>query len=116
MLIPYEKCKIIRFIVDGQLIKIDPTCDIVDLVPGTEKYVRADFLFSSEWRSYVKVVGFYSSMGREYEPQELKDGRSCWIPSEALKKREFKVSVIGKNADSKLVTNKVAVRQNGGRT
>ena len=115
MITPYKDCKIIRFIVDGQLITLDPTCEIGDLVPGTEKYVRADFLFSSEWREYVKVVGFYSSLGREYEPQVLKDGRSCWIPAEALKKRVFKVSVLGKKADSKIVTNKLAVRQNGGR-
>jgi hypothetical protein len=105
----------LRFIVDGQIIKQDPTCDFSDLVPGTEGYLRAEFSFSPEWTGCVKVAGFFSNMGFEYRPQVLKDGKACIIPSEALEKRAFKVQVIGKKDNFKLTTNKLLVAQTGGK-
>lgn len=104
----------LKFIVDGQIIKQDPNCDFSGLVPGTEQYLEAEFSFSPEWSECAKVAAFYSLMGREYEPQILKDGKSCLIPSEALKRRVFKIQVIGKKEDFKITTNKVSVSQNGG--
>lgn len=106
----------VRFIVNEQIIKQDPTCDFSDLVPGTEGYLQAEFVFSPEWNGYVKVAKFCSNMGREYTPQVLKDGKTCLVPAEALKKRVFKVSIVGKKEKLKLTTNKVAVSQNGGKT
>lgn len=105
----------VRFIVNGQIITQDPNCDFSDLVPGTEGYLQAEFAFSSEWNGYVKVAKFCSDMGREYTPQVLENGKTCMIPAEALKRRIFKVSVIGKKKNLKLTTNKVAVSQNGGK-
>lgn len=105
----------LKFIVEGQVIKQDPSCDFSGLVPGTEEYIQAEFKFSSEWGTYVKAAAFYSVMGREYEPKPLKDGRTCMVPAEALKKRVFKVGIVGKFGDSKLKTNKVKIEQNGGK-
>lgn len=105
----------LRFIVKGQVITIDPTCDFSNLVPGTEGYLQAEFSFSPEWRGSAKAASFYSVMGKEYEPQMLVNGR-CMIPAEALKKRAFKVAVVGKNNGFRLLTNKVTVTQDGGRT
>lgn len=105
----------LKFIVDNQLIKPDPKCDFEGLVPGTEDYLKAEFIFSEEWAGYTKVAGFYSAMGKEYPPQLLKDGKSCIIPAEALKRRVFKVRVIGKKSEQKITTNKLAVSQNGGK-
>ena len=105
----------LRFIVDNQTIRQDPNCDFSGLVPGTEGYLQAEFKFSREWNGCAKVVGFYSSLGREYPPQILKDGKTCMIPSEALEKEVFKIQVLGKRDNYKIVTNKVAVRQNGGK-
>lgn len=118
MTIPYEnkKNRTIKFIVDGQIIKLDPSCDISNLVPGTEQYLRAEFTFSPEWAGYVKVASFHSMMGREYSPQVLTDGRTCLIPATALSKRIFKVSIVGKKDNQKLITNRVAISQNGGKT
>ena len=118
MTIPYEnkKNRTIKFIVDGQIMKLDPDCDISNLVPGTEQYLRAKFTFSPEWDGYVKAARFHSMMGREYPPRLLADGRTCLIPATALSKRSFKVSVVGKKDDQKLTTNRVAVSQNGGKT
>ena len=105
----------LKFIVDNKIIKQDPKCDFSDLIPGTEKYLRAEFSFSPEWNGFKKVVAFWSALGKEYPPQVLSDGKSCIIPFEALKRRTFKVQVVGERGDLKLTTNKVAVSQNGGK-
>lgn len=101
----------LKFIVDKQIIKPDPNCDFTGLIPGTEGYLKAEFEFSPEWRNCVKVAQFLCR-GKECEPQMLEDNQ-CIIPTEALIGRAFGVRVIGKRNDLKLVTNKVAVCQNG---
>lgn len=105
----------LKFIVDQQIIKLDPHCDFSGIVPGTEGYLQAEFSFSSEWTSCTKVAAFYSIMGKEYPPQLLSDGKTCKIPTEALTNRAFRVQIIGKKSDLKLITNKVTVSQNGDR-
>lgn len=101
----------LKFIVEGQAIKCDPACDFSGLVPGATQQIRAEFTFSKEWTSVAKVAAFYSRLGTEYEPQALNDGRSCVIPIEALKKRMFKIQILGKNG---LITNKLEIEQEGG--
>lgn len=108
--------KTLKFHVDGQTITLDPDCDVNTLIPGTNGYVQAKFVFSSEWKNCVKVVAFYSNLGTEYEPRVLKNGEVCDIPPEALKKSIFKVKVLGKRNDYTICTNKVIVHQKGGRT
>lgn len=103
----------LRFIVDKQAIKQDPKCDFEGLIPGTEGYLRAEFSFSPEWNGYIKVAAFYSSMGKEYPPQLLKDGKTCMIPVEALARRLFKIQLLGEKSGSKIKTNKVTINQNG---
>ena len=105
----------VKFIVDGQVITQDPSCDFSRLVPGSEKYLKAEFIFSKDWNGRIKVARFWSIMGKEYEPQALPDGKSCLVPAEALKKRAFKVQIMGKDDKSKILTNKVKVNQDGGR-
>ena len=104
----------LKFVVNGQNISLDPSCDIADLVPGTSGYVDAEFDFSKEWDGCAKVAAFYSNLGREFEPQFLKNGKVCKIPTEALKKSIFKVKILGQKADYKICTNKVVVYQKGG--
>lgn len=106
----------LKFIVDGLIIKQDPNCDFSNLVPGTSGYLQAEFKFSSEWTGTVKVAGFYSMLGKEYEPQALDEANRCVIPTEALKHEKLKIQVYGLGeADYKLKTDKVVVCQNGGR-
>ena len=107
--------RILRFIVENQIIKQDPTCDFTNLIPGSEGYLEAEFSFSKEWDNCAKVAAFYSPLGKEYPPRVLADGKSCVIPFEALEKKTFKIQVIGKKKDFKIKTNKVVVCQNGGR-
>lgn len=108
--------EILKFIVDGQNIALDPTCNVDKLVPGTERYVLAEFVFSKEWDSCSKVAAFYSNLGREFEPQILKDGKLCVIPSQALRMSVFKVKVFGKKDNYTICTNKIIVHQKGGKS
>lgn len=105
----------LRFIVKEQLVEADPNCDFSGLVPGTKGYLEAAFSFSPEWSGYTKIASFYSVMGKELPYQILKDGESCVIPEEALKRREFKIQILGKRGDSVLTTNRLTVKQDGGR-
>lgn len=104
----------LKFIVDGQTIKKDPSCDFEGLVPGTDKYLTVEFVFSPSWNQCVKAARFYSPLGKEYKPCVLSDGRKCVVPTEALTKRAFKVQVQGVGHNYTLTTNKVTVSQNGG--
>ena len=104
----------LKFIVECQIIRQDPNCDFSNLVPGTEGYLRAEFSFSQEWKGCTKVASFWSAVGDEYPPQVLADGASCLIPAEATQKYAFKIGVVGKSSHTRIVTNKVIVKQNGG--
>lgn len=105
----------LKFIVEDQIVKQDPNCDFSGLVPGTKGYLQAEFSFSSAWDGYVKVAAFHSIMGREYEPQPLENGTTCMIPAEACAKKEFRIQVLGKKGDDRIVTDKFVVVQNGGK-
>lgn len=105
----------LRFIVDKQIIKQDPSCDFSGLVPGTDGYLQAEFSFSPEWNGCTKVASFHTKMGKECSPQILNDGKTCMIPTEALKGRVFGIKVHGKKKDFAIVTDKVVVCQNGGK-
>lgn len=103
----------LRFIVDQQTIKCDPNCSLEGLVPGATNYLKAEFIFSSDWNGCAKVAAFYSPLGRELPPQVLEDGKTCVIPMDALVRRSFKIQLVGRKGDLQLTTNKVEVRQGG---
>lgn len=108
--------RILKFIIEGRTIKPDPTCDFSNLIPGTENFIQAQFSFSKEWNNCVKVAAFYSMLGAEYEPQQIRPDNTCIIPVEAIKRHRFKLQVYGlnNNNNDKLCTNKITVEQNGG--
>jgi hypothetical protein len=106
--------KTLKFKVDGQHITLDPECDAQNLVPGSKGYVLAEFEFSKEWDNCTKVAAFYSNLGREFDPQVLKEGKLCIIPLGALRLSVFKVKVFGKKEVYTICTNKAIVYQKGG--
>lgn len=106
--------KTLKFNVTGQFITLDPSCSEEDLIPGTNGYMQAKFEFSSDWDNCLKVVAFYSNLGREFTPQLLKADNVCDIPSEVLKRSIFKLKVFGKNPNYELCTDKFTVCQRGG--
>lgn len=105
----------LRFIVDGESIKQDPSCDFYGLSRGKNPAIRAEFTFSSEWKNKVKVAAFWSMLDSEYEPREIKEDGSCLIPAEALARPTFKIQVMGKKGNVRLTTNKLVIRQIGGK-
>lgn len=104
----------LKFIVNGYNITLDPKCDESELIPGTRGQLQAEFAFSSNWNNSTKVAAFYSNLGREFEPQVLKNGKVCDIPAEALEKCIFKVKVFGQKNGQTFSTNKVTIHQRGG--
>ena len=104
----------LRFIVDGQTVKQDPTCDFSGLFLNKDSGVCAEFIFSSEWNDKIKVAAFWSMLDREYEPQAL-DNNTCIIPVEAFSKASFKIHVLGVGGHERFTTNKLVVLQTGGR-
>ena len=105
----------LKFIVNDQKLTPDPKCDFEDLVPGTEGYLQAEFIFSKEWDGCAKVAGFYNTTsGKEYPPQPLTAENTCMIPAEATAKRTFAIQLLGVRKDFKITTNKTYVCQTGG--
>ena len=104
----------LKFIVNSQIIERDPTGAFSGLIPGTTRYLQAEFSFSSEWNGTARVAGF-ASVFKEFPATILEDGKTCMIPAEALVGKRFKVYVVGKKDNLKLTTNKVEVIQNGGK-
>lgn len=100
----------LRFIVTGQVIIADPVCDFSGLVPGTKGYLKAVFVFSSEWNGCRKAAVFKSLLN-EYPVPIC--GNTCEIPEEAIKRNSFFVSVVGENDNYRITTNRVEVMQNG---
>lgn len=106
----------LRFIVDGQIIRHDPNCDFSGLVPGSDGLIEAKFSFSPDWKNCIKVAAFFSPLGTEYPPQKLENDGTCIVPAEALDLRSFNVQVIGRTPKMKITTNKLTIKQNGGKT
>lgn len=108
--------KTVKLIVNGDYIKVDPSCNLSGLFPGMEEQVCLEFACSSEWKDLVKVVAFWSLMGEEYPPRALEDGKSCIVPSEALKNTAFRVQIFGKLNGKRSSTTKCTIHLKGGKT
>lgn len=104
----------LKFLVNGEVVKQDPSCDFSGLFLDKNSEICAEFIFSSEWNDKIKVAAFWSMLDREYEPQAL-DNNTCIIPVEAFSKASFKIQVLGIGGHERLTTNKLVVLQTGGR-
>lgn len=100
--------RILRFIVDGQTIRRDPSCNFEGLYRGTVGYLQAQFSFSEEWGGCKKAASFYW-LGEEYAVPVVNN--QCEIPEEALKGQEWKVSVTGVRPGFRITTGKERVVQ-----
>ena len=99
------------FDVEAQKIKKSLACDFSGLVPGTQRYLKAKFRLSREWTGCAVAASFWC-LGKEY-PVMLDSARECVIPAEALKWKEFSVSLTGKRGDYVIRTEKNIVKQEG---
>lgn len=104
----------LKFIVDGERLELDPSCDFSGLFPGRNPEIQAEFIFSKDWQPRVKVAAFHSMLDKEYEPQILGEDNTCTIPKDALAKPAFKIQIMGKHRGRIFKTNSVTVFQRGG--
>ena len=102
--------RILKFIVSGQQIKKDPSCDFSGIVAGTKGYLEVSFKFSDEWKGCKKAVVF-NGLGREY-PAPLINGK-CEIREEVLALKKFSLKIVGERDGYRITTNKVEVLQDG---
>lgn len=70
----------LNFIVSERTLKQDPTSNFDGLFPAPNQHIEAEFSFSKEWESAVKVASFYSILGKEYPPQPINEEKLCVIP------------------------------------
>lgn len=102
----------LNFLVEGQRLRADPSCDFSGIVPGTSNYLFAEFSFSKEWTGTVKVAEFKKRRGLKPASVPIVNGR-CEIPSEVLTGSKFFINVIGKNGSYKITTNESLIKQEG---
>jgi hypothetical protein len=101
--------RILKFEISGQQLVKDPTCDFSHIVSGSKNYLLAHFSFSEEWNDCIKVASFWR--GNQEHATLLNEDGNCIIPAEALVGTTFAVTVIGKNRNLEIPTNRVVVRQ-----
>ncbi len=104
---------IITLIVDGNRIKVDPSCDLSSLFPHMPEPVQLKFALPSEWKSRLCVVAFWSMLGQEHPPRSLDDDNSCNVPTEALQRAAFRVQLLGKHKGEKFETTKCTIHLKG---
>lgn len=102
--------RILKFMVDGQSIQKDSSCDFKGLVPGTKGYLEAHFQFSDEWKG-CKRAAVFTVLGKEHAVP-LINGK-CEIPEKALTWKIFSIKVVGIRDGYRVTTNKVEVLQDG---
>jgi hypothetical protein len=100
--------RVLEFIVEGQKLIKNPSCDFENLVPGTEGYLRAHFSFSPDWNDCVLIARFFRGKD-EYARQIVNN--TCDIPPEVLKGRVFSISVLGQRAQYRITTNRILIVQ-----
>lgn len=98
------------FNVEQQRLTRNRECDFSGIVAGSVGYLRAKFNFPIKgWHGCTKAASFWIG-DKEYAVLLDKDD-SCTIPSAALVKDKFQVSVMGAKTGYKIETNKVKVKQ-----
>ena len=104
----------LKFTVEATELKHDPNGNFDGLFPAKDQQMMAEFSFSAEWKSAVKVVAFYSILGKEYPPQVVNEANVCKIPEEALSLPVFRMQVFGNIRGIPLSTNILSIYQKGG--
>lgn len=98
----------LRFIVTGQEIRKDPSCDFTNIVANSRGYLTASFTFLGDW-SGMQKVGLFYKYGQEYAEKIVNN--ECVIPAEALTYTNFQVGVCGVKDATRVFTNKVVIEQ-----
>lgn len=99
----------LKFLVEGQNLKKDPTCDFSGIVKGSKGYLQCNFDFSIEWNR-CKVVASFWDYDKEIDAAIVSHGM-CRIPDSVTGLRKFKISLTGVKDVYQITTNKVRIDQ-----
>ena len=102
----------LKFVVNAQRINPDPNCNFSGIAPGTAGYLKAHFLFSSDWLGMVKVAEFRKYTCDDPVPVPIINGE-CMVPTEVTGGKAWHVKVIGKRGDVIIPTGNCKVEQEG---
>lgn len=105
----------LQFTINGRDLQPASTTTLKGLFPAPNQEIEAEFSFSGEWKSAIKVVAFYSVLGKEYPPQVLNEENRCIIPPEALNLPVFRMQVFGNIGGVIIPTNILSIYQKGGK-
>lgn len=100
--------RILKFIVQTQIITMDPGCDFSGIVSGTKGYLQAQFNVSKEWAG-CRMAAVFRCLGKEYA-QPVKNGR-CEIPADALTWDRFSVRLVGQKENYRITTDEIIIQQ-----
>lgn len=98
----------LKFVITGQTVTRDPSCDFSGLVAGSVGYLWAEFRMDSAW-SGCKVAASFWRGRKEYAVPLINGG--CLIPDEVLVGSEFSISLTGERKGYKIKTNRVDLHQ-----
>lgn len=98
----------LAFVVDGQTLRKDPSCNFDGIVSGTHGYLYATFDFSREWDGCKVAASFFHNGEEHAEP--VINGH-CNVPDEVLDGRLFKVKLIGVRKGYRITTTTCSVKQ-----
>lgn len=100
--------KVLDFIISGQKLQRDPSCDFSGIVAGSRGYLFARFRFSAAWAGCKKVAVF-SCKGNAH-PVQLANNM-CEIPAEALTGTSVQVYVVGRRSGYEITSGEIAFAQ-----
>lgn len=101
----------LKFLVEGQNLKKDPTCDFFGIVKGSKGYLQCSFSLSREW-SDCKIAASFWNYDKEIDAAAVVHG-VCQIPDSITGRRRFGVSLTGIKDGYRITTNKVWIEQEG---
>lgn len=98
----------LRFIVRGQQISSDPTCNFKGLVAGSEGFLKAKFVFDATWDGCKAFARFWAGAKEHAVPIK---GSCCMVPKEVLVSKQVGVSVAGVRDGFRIDTSKTFFTQ-----
>lgn len=102
----------LKFILDGQKLKKDPSCDFTGLICGTMNYVKLSFDVSGDWNKCFIIVSFLDENDHEIDASELKNFE-CLVPNTTSSYKKYKIRLIGcdRTGNCKIISSMQEIRQ-----
>ena len=101
----------LKFLVDDQSLKKDPTCNYSGIVKGSKGYLQCNFFLSKAWDG-CKIAASFWNYDKEIDAAAVIHG-VCQIPDGATVHRKFGISLIGVKDGYRITTNKIWIEQEG---